>query len=332
MSSSATRSPLRQLLENRISQLSTEVEGLFVDARERSRREYADQLNQIVRRICQSDSTETLGATLLDGARSFATVAALFDIDGDMAKGRQICGVLEDAAEAFRSLEIPLSYAAALAGAVETRDPVVTVTTPGEVSADLMSVVGHTGDGRASIFPLVVRERVIALLYAWGAVQGSTLEMLTQVASSVWSVLSRPAPVELLQIAPAPLAAATEPEPQVEPEREEKSEPQPASEPASAWERLGPEEQQIHLRAQRFARVQVAEMRLYNADAVQAGRSRRDIYDALRKPIDASRQKFRETYFSACASMVDYLHLEIVRILANDDPEILGKYYPGSLV
>ena len=31
-------------------------------------------------------------------------------------------------------------------------------------------------------------------------------------------------------------------------------------------------EQQIHLRAQRFARVQAGEMRLYHADVVQVGR------------------------------------------------------------
>jgi hypothetical protein len=30
--------------------------------------------------------------------------------------------------------------------------------------------------------------------------------------------------------------------------------------------------------------------------------------------------------------MVDYLHLELVRTLANDDAEALGKDYPGPMV
>jgi hypothetical protein len=30
--------------------------------------------------------------------------------------------------------------------------------------------------------------------------------------------------------------------------------------------------------------------------------------------------------------MVDYLHLELVRTLANDDPELLGENYPGVIV
>jgi hypothetical protein len=106
----------------------------------------------------------------------------------------------------------------------------------------------------------------------------------------------------------------------------------PVSLAASSWDRLSPEEQQIHFRAQRFARVQVAEMRLYQAEAVQAGRARARLYETLRKPIETARERFRQTYFSPCPSMVDYLHLELVRTLANDDPELLGKEYPGPMV
>jgi hypothetical protein len=323
MSPSASRSPLRQLLENRISQLSSEVEGLFVEARDRGRREFADLLNQAVRRIRQSEDMEALGATLLDAAGSFSTGAALFLVDGQLARGRRIRGVPEDTAEAFKALEIPLGSAAALAGAVETRDPVTAVTTPGEVSAGLVELLAHTSEGRASIFPLVVRDGVPALVYAWGAVEGSAMELLAQVAAGVWSELSRPAPLELVRIAMGPPALPTPPAPITPPAR-----PAP---PASAWDRLSAEEQQIHFRAQRFARVQVAEMRLYEGDRVQAGRAQASLYETLRKPIDAARERFRQTYFLPCPSMVDYFHLELVRTLANDDPELLGKEYPGPM-
>jgi hypothetical protein len=108
-------------------------------------------------------------------------------------------------------------------------------------------------------------------------------------------------------------------------------EPAPAQ-PASAWDRLPLEEQRIHLRAQRFARVHVAEMRLFQADAVQAGRTGRNLYDALRQSIDAAREAFHQSFFAPCPSMVDYLHLELVRTLANDDPDLLGNNYPGPMV
>jgi len=102
--------------------------------------------------------------------------------------------------------------------------------------------------------------------------------------------------------------------------------------PPAAWQELPPAEQQIHLRAQRFARVQAAEIRLYHADVVQAGRSRRNLYEALRQPIDDARQAFRAQFFAGCPSMVDYLHLELTRTLANDDPDLFGSTYPGPLV
>jgi hypothetical protein len=298
--------------------LSAEVESLFAEARERARREFADQLNQAVRRIRQAEDVEALGATLLDAAGAFSTGSALFHVEGQQAKGRRIRGVPEDTAEAFKSLEVPLASAPALAGAVETRDPVIAVTTPGEVSEDLVKLAGHSGEGRVFLFPLVVRDSVPALVYAWGAVHGSAMELLTQVAAGVWSELSRPAPVELVQIAASPPVVPSALSPAA-----------PAT--TSGWDGLSSAEQQVHFRAQRFARVQVAEMRLYQADAVQAGRAGASLYEKLRKPIEAARGRFRETFFAPCPSMVDYLHLELVRTLANDDPELLGKEYPGPM-
>src|SRR5450432_1290471 len=175
MSPSAPTSPLRQLLEKRISQLSTEVETLFVEARDCGRRESADHLNQAVRRIRQAEDLDTLAATLLDASGSFSAGSALFTIEEQVAKGRRMRGVPEATSESFKSLEIPLASAAALAGAVETRDPVIAATTPSEIADDMARLAGHTGEARVSIFPLVVRDGVPVLLYAWGSVQGSAM-------------------------------------------------------------------------------------------------------------------------------------------------------------
>ena len=73
MGSSATTSPLRQMLEGQLSQLSSEVERLFDEARGRARRELADQLNQSVRRIRHAASLDELAATLLDAAVAWMT-------------------------------------------------------------------------------------------------------------------------------------------------------------------------------------------------------------------------------------------------------------------
>ena len=190
----------------------------------------------------------------------------------------------------------------------------------------MVELLAHDGAARAHLFPVMVGDSAPALVYAWGTVQGPAIELLTQVAAAVWSVVSPPQPEpepepepeplpELVTIAPAPAEAV--------PVSTEKS--------ASKWEDLSPAEQQVHLKAQRFARVQVAEMRLQHADGVQSGRTRRDLYGVLREPIEAARTAFRAQFFT-CPSMVDYLDLELTRTLAHDDPELLGQSYPGPLV
>jgi hypothetical protein len=313
--------PLRKLLEERLRQLIVDTEHLFSEARERAGHDMADQLNQAVRRIRQSADLEDLGATLLEATEAFCPQVALFGVSGDSVAGERIHGVPATVARDFDSLTLPLSSAPALAGAIASRDPVVTATTPGEVSAALVELLGHSPLGRASIFPVVAGGRVTVLLYAWGTVQGPAVELLTQVASPVWAALMapeapEPAAGELVTIAPAPA----------------QPEPPPQPKPAASWDRLPPGEQSTHLRAQRFARVQVSEMRLFKPDAVQSGRADRDLYHALRTEIDAARVAFRAQFFAACPSMLDYLHLELVRTLANDNPELLGGGYPGPIV
>lgn len=84
--------------------------------------------------------------------------------------------------------------------------------------------------------------------------------------------------------------------------------------------------------AQRFAKVKVAEIQLYQAPAVKAGRVARDIYGSLKTEIDAARTAFREKFLTDGHGIADYLHLELVRALANDDATLLGPGYPGALV
>ena len=314
MASSAPLTPLRRLFEDRLLQISVEAESLFAEARERVRREFADQLNQAVRRMRLAADAEELDATLVDAAGCLAAGAAVFRVEDNAAAGARMRGVSEETSEAFQKLRIPLASAAALAGAAETRDPVIAAGIPSEVSQEMTDLLGHSAESRVSIFPITVRDRTVALLYAWGNPQGPALEIFAQLASAILTAVEpppppppAPAPPELLQIEPAP-------------------------EPKSSWDSLSAEEQQVHLKAQRFARVQVAEMRLYEPEAVQAGRAGSDLYGQLRKRIDGAREGFHRSFFAACPSMVDYLHLELVHTLANDDPELLGKDYPGPMV
>ncbi|MDE3164310.1 MAG: hypothetical protein KGN36_00755 [Acidobacteriota bacterium] len=299
----------RQLLEERCAQLSVDLETLFAESREQTRREVAELLNQAVRRLRMAPDPAELCATLGDAAACFATGVIVFRLEDGTARSPKI--------------DVPLAGAPALAAASAMHDPLVALATAAEVSAPLAELAGHEDGERAHLFPLAAGDAVPAVIYAWGAVQGAAVELLAQAASAVWSAFPKPAPEpepepvpELVTIAAAPAA-----------------EPAAAAEakPRSKWDDLAPAEQQTHLRAQRFARVQVAEMRLLHAEEVQSGRIRRDLYAALKDPIDTARAAFRSRFFT-CPSMVDYLDLELTRTLAHDDPELLGRSYPGPLV
>lgn len=295
----APSSPLRQLLENRVSQLLDEAERVSADLRSRARREAADELNQTARRLRQAGDIDSLVGTLAASAAPYATATLLFRVVGDEARSEKI--------------DLPLASAPALGAAAQSHDPVTAAAVPSEVSQALVDLLGHAPEEKVSILPVIVRERAAALVYCWGDVQLAPLELLVQVAAAVWTALLPAAP--LIGIAPA--AAPVDGK---------------AAAPAEGWDALSSEDQRIHLRAQRFARVKAAELRLREAAAVQAARSRGNIYEALRDPIDKARESFRSEFFTPCPTMVDYLHLELVRTLAGDDAELLGKDYPGPMV
>jgi hypothetical protein len=85
-----------------------------------------------------------------------------------------------------------------------------------------------------------------------------------------------------------------------------------------------PEEERKHEEARRFARLLVSEIRLYNEQAVQAGKLAHDIYRRLKEDIDRSRDMYEQRVSAEVRANSNYFHDEMVRILADGDPEALG--------
>jgi hypothetical protein len=336
-------------VESRVAAaIDAAVRGAVADAASESRRALAEELNQAVRRLRQAADVDDLYAVLLDVTVPFCEQAAVFSIHDRVAHAERMRRPAEvhsgenGAAASLPALEFPVSEAAAFSTAIDTRDPVIAMSTPAEVSGPLVELFGHKPDERVYLFPLHGGSEATALFYAAGHLQPPPLELLSEVAGlqlHIWSAEAA---------APAP-AIAVRPEPKLPDELVTISgslAKLPGSGKAAAaavaavgnaprqhteWWNLSREEQQMHLAAQRFARVQVAEMRLGKPDALRSGREARNIYAPLQAQIDAAREKFRERHMTA-PTMVDYLHLEMVRSLADDDAILLGPSYPGPLV
>jgi hypothetical protein len=291
------------------STIGDRVTAALLEARGDIRREFAEKINQALRRLRVFESDAQWAAAVLDATESFCDRTALFTLNGlnlhlAAVRGMGPPGDLED---------VPLSVAPAFASAIATADTMVALRTASEMSPQLAAVFGEDPALRFHLFPIATRERVAAVLYADAAVlvEASALELLCGVAGIVLDSLSgRPsARDDLVRIAASERRGAG----------------------IGAWFQLSRADQELHLRAQRFARVQVAEMRLYKSDAVKEGRAKRDLYSLLKADIDSTRELFQRDYLTATPTMVDYFHLELVRTLANEEAELLGKDYPGPL-
>ncbi len=76
--------------------------------------------------------------------------------------------------------------------------------------------------------------------------------------------------------------------------------------------------------ARRFAHLLVSEIKLYNERAVLEGREHANIYDRLRDDIDRSRQMYEERIPQDVRSASNFFYDELVLILADGRPEVLG--------
>jgi hypothetical protein len=301
----------RKLLEERFSQLADDVDACLENESACraavARRELAEWLNQAVRRLRQSANLAEIAGVLTDSSSPFCNGAAVFGVN-ESVEGIRARGLGEYDAARFASLRFPRS-AGAFASAAESGDPVVAMAGPAEVPEALVSLLGHPPGERVALFPLQVRGKTAGILYCWGDAQPAPLELLSHSAAAVLEALTSPPaapPSVLVALEPAPAAPAAVPE-------------------------RSPAEQRTHLRAQRFARVAVAEMRLYHTGAVAAGRARSNLYAALRKEIDDARAAYRREFMPS-PGMPDYLHQELLHALSNDDAGLLGENYPGPLV
>jgi hypothetical protein len=90
---------------------------------------------------------------------------------------------------------------------------------------------------------------------------------------------------------------------------------------------MSPEDAEIHRKAQRFARLLMDEIKLYNQAKVAEGRKHKDLYDRLKEDIDKSRSTYQKRYGNTVAANADYLSNELVRSLAEDDVSLLGPNF-----
>ena len=79
-----------------------------------------------------------------------------------------------------------------------------------------------------------------------------------------------------------------------------------------------------HEEARRFARLLVSEIKLYNEEEVDRGRIEKDLAIRLKEDIERSREMFEKRISEEIRSGHNYFQEELVRILADGNPDALG--------
>jgi hypothetical protein len=252
---------------------------------------------------------------LLEGEARFAGRVALFVVKGNAISGWQGIGFEDN--DAIKTLSIQTG--SGLVGkAIQAKNPAAGGTQ--EFDAGFVKSMKAPIDGQCLVLPLVVKDKVAAMIYAdagtvpGGTLDSSGLQALTRFAA-IWLELAA------LRKVGGPSAA------------EEVAQPaaaMAASAPASAPTTSGSEEDELHKKARRFAKLLVEEIKLYNQPRVEEGRQHKDLYDRLKVDIEKSRFTYDKRYAESAVASADYFTQELIRILADNDASLMGASFPRS--
>ncbi len=370
----AERNAIEQIVERVVSQiLESHVPQLRVDLVRRVLEELQPHLGQTSRAQSAENSPANLlkaisaihaGTTqkeilrtLLDNTVRYSGRVALFVVRGGAAIGWQGRGFENN--DDLKDFALDLNTGVA-ARAMQSR--MAFAGTSAEIDPQLIAQFGGPSDDQVLILPLLLKDKVAALVYAdsgdaSGKMDAAALEVLVTATSAWLEVASlrkqapkdgagetgeRPEtsfPVQTVSSFSDPFAGHAPKHVAAAPKHSEASavaESEPvvsagaAAAPAPATDdfaQLPPEEADVHRKAQRFARLLVDEIKLYNQAKVTEGRKNKDLYDRLKDEIEKSRATYQKRYGTTVAAAADYFNQEIVRSLAGDDGSLMGANF-----
>ncbi len=293
-----------------------------------------------------SSQKEILRA-LLDGTSSYCGRAALFVIKGGAAAGWQGRGFKES--DSIKDFVLDVSGGTA-GQALQSR---TALTGSGkDLDTNFVSRFGAASDDHAMVLPLLLRDKVAALVYADSSTEtgspfdAAALELLVT-ATSAWlevaslrkqsakeevaTVKAEASPVQTVSSFSDPFAghAPSHAAPPPAPEQAAAAAAGVATAEvhASGSGEMSAEDADTHRKAQRFARLLVDEIKLYNQVKVSEGRKNKDLYDRLKEDIEKSRSTYQKRYGNTAASSADYFNQEVVRSLAEDDSSLMGANF-----
>jgi hypothetical protein len=192
---------------------------------------------------------------------------------------------------------------------------------------------------------LEVLSRFVALSLQTGPrspLEAQITDMMGRVAPEPPAAPQRPVPSQPVPKAAKPAPAAPPPPPPApvveEPvteyeiqEEAEEAELAPAAVEGEYQEefdvnRLSAEEQELHRRANRVAKVSMQDIKMLRPEQVRLGRQNKDLCIRLKDDIEKAHREYDRRFKPIMDHPVDYFYRWMVEILADGDAHALGEY------
>jgi hypothetical protein len=175
---------------------------------------------------------------------------------------------------------------------------------------------------------LDVLSRFIAATLQPGVGAALEAELSRLTGAAVEAAPSAPAPARPIGAPSQPMAATPVlPQPAAHPpEPSGTAEPEPEPEPEFDVNRLTPEEQELHRRANRVAKVSMQDIKMLRPEQVRLGRENKDLCIRLKDDIEKAHREYDRRFKPIMDHPVDYFYRWMVEILAEGDAAALGEY------
>jgi hypothetical protein len=97
--------------------------------------------------------------------------------------------------------------------------------------------------------------------------------------------------------------------------------------------KLPSDQQELHRRANRVAKVSMQDIRMLRPNDVKSGKEHKDLCHRLRDDIERAHKEYDRRFQAILGHPVDYFYDWMVEILADGDPGALGEYpYPSPVL
>jgi hypothetical protein len=288
-------------------------------------------LRDAIARLDEAGSLSECLDTLADGVSQHTVRSMVFVVRGHVLRGWRVSG-FADAPASPASLAVPLDLSGDLWQVAERgRQKDVHPQTFGRDTDPALAFAHLEAEAAGVATPVLVAGRTVALVYADGGDQPR------DPASAGWpecvEILARHTS-RCLEALTAAKAAGIVP-PQVAAHVVGRVAPAPAGShvagPAVAAEPFAPPDLEAVTAAQRYAKLLVSEVTLYNEAAIRVARHKKDIRTRLRAEIDRARRLYHDRVPTIVTTRDEIFEQELLRILADGQPELLGTELPEAV-